>query len=209
MSTNDEIDEKLERLAIAAQQHKHNIVERRKVLTELVTQIEGFRIVGLPRLNDFTREIYEEIYAEAKQDLMLCIFTKIDTYNPSKGKVRQWVNFLMNKRCFNEAIPKILGRNDRDVYAEMKRKLKESWETDSYEAGTALREMIEADPDGALKSEVMRRHPQINFQMLLLKRGDGMSWQQLSEEFGVKLPTLTSFYRRCLPQFMPRFKEYL
>lgn len=209
MSTNDEIDEKLERLAIAAQQHKHNILERRKVLTELVTQIEGFRIVGRPRPNDFTPEIYEEIYAEAKQDLMLCIFTKIDTYNPSKGKIRQWVNFLMNKRCFNEAIPKIVGRNNRSLYTEMQIKWEEYLKNDSYEAGTALREMIEEDPDDALKSEVMRRYPQINFQMLLLKRGDGMSWQQLSEEFGVKLPTLTSFYRRCLPQFMPRFKEYL
>lgn len=209
MSTNDEIDGKLQRLAIAAQDHKHNISERRKVLTELVTQIEGFRIVGRPRLNEFPPDIYEEIYAEAKQDLMLCIFTKIDTYNPSKGKVRQWLNFLMNKRCFNEAIPKIIGRKNSILYTEMQIKWEEYLKNDSYEAGTALKEMIEEDAEDALKSVVMTRYPQINFQMLLLKRGDGMSWQKLSEEFGVKLPTLTSFYRRNLPQFMPRFKEYL
>jgi DNA-directed RNA polymerase specialized sigma24 family protein len=209
MSTNDEIDGKLLRLAIAAQDHKHNILERRKVLTELVTQIEGFRIVGRPRPNEFPPDIYEEIYAEAKQDLMLCIFTKIDTYNPSKGKVRQWLNFLMNKRFFNEAIPKIVGRKNSILYTEMQIKWEEYLKNDSYEAGTALREMIEEDADDALKSVVMTRNPQINFQVLLLKRGDGMSWQQLSEEFGVKLPTLTSFYRRSLPQFIPRFREYL
>jgi len=224
MSTNGEIDEQLERLAIAAQQHKPKTVQRQTALSKLYAAIEQFQIVGRPRLDDFSRETYEAIYTEAKQDLMLCIFREIDKYNPSRGTLRQWVNFLMNKRCINEAIPKILGPKgfttlyykDMDVVLNnLKRKdrffhiLPLGGEDDSDRSASALREMIQTDPGDIFKSAVIKKHPQINFQMLLLKRGDQVSWQQISEEFGVKVPTLSCFYRRCLQKFTPRFREYL
>jgi len=224
MGTNSEIDEQLERLAIAAQQHKPKTVQRQTALSKLYAAIEQFQIVGRPRLDDFSRETYEAIYTEAKQDLMLCIFREIDNYNPSRGTVRQWVKFLMNKRCINEAIPKVLGPKgfktlyykDMDFILNNLKRLDRFFdksplggEDDSDRSVANLREMIAADPGDIFKSAVIKKHPQINFQMLLLKRGDQVSWQQISEEFGVKVPTLSCFYRRCLQKFTPRFREYL
>lgn len=224
MGTNSEIDEQLERLAMEAQQHKPKTVQRRTALTKLYAAIEQFQIVGRPRSQDFSRETYEAIYTEAKQDLMLCIFREIDKYNPSRGTVRQWVNFLMNKRCINEAIPKILGPKgfttlyygDLDVVLKKWKQqnrffniLPIGGEDDSDRSASALREMIATDPGDIFKRAAIKRHPEINFQMLLLKRLDDVSWQQISEDFGVKVPTLSCFYRRCLQKFTPRFREYL
>jgi hypothetical protein len=224
MSTNGEIDEQLERLAIAAQQHKPKTLQRRTALTKLYAAIEQFQIVGRPPSKDFSRETYEAIYTEAKQDLMLCIFREIDKYNPSRGTVRQWVNLLMNKRCINEAIPKILGPKgfktlyygDLDVVLKkLKRQnrffniLPLGGEDDSDRSVADIREMIAEDPGDVFKSAAIKKYPHVNFQMLLLKRLDDVSWQQISEEFGVKVPTLSCFFQRCLQKFTPRFREYL
>jgi hypothetical protein len=223
MSTNSEIDEQLERLAMEAQQHTPKTLQRRTALSKLYAAIEQFQIVGRPPSKDFSRETYEAIYTEAKQDLMLCIFREIDKYNPSRGTVRQWVNFLMNKRCINEAIPKILGPKgfttlyygDDVVLNNLKRKdrffniLPLGEEDDSDRSASALREMIAADPGDILKSAAIKKYPHVNFQMLLLKRLDDVSWQQISEEFGVKVPTLSCFFQRCLQKFTARFREYL
>ena len=224
MGTNSEIDEQLERLAIAAQQHKPKTVQRQTALSKLYAAIEQFQIVGKPRSQDFSRETYEEIYTEAKQDLMLCIFREIDKYNPSRGTVRQWVNILMNKRCINEAIPKVLGPKgfktlyykDMDFILNNLKRLDRFFdksplggEDDSDRSVANLREMIADDPGDVFKSAAIKKYPHVNFQMLLLKRGDDVGWQEIAEEFGVKVPTLSSFYRRCLHKFTPRFREYL
>lgn len=223
MGTNDEIDGQLERLAMAAKEHKPKTLERQKALSNLHRAIEQFQIVGRPRSQDFPREVYDQIYTEAKQDLMLCIFREIDKYNPTRGTLRQWVNFLMNKRCINEAIPKVLGPKgfttsyygDMDaVWENLKThdrffdKLPLA-EDDSEPSAPALREMIASDPDDIFKSAALERHPEVNFQMLLLKRADGVGWQEIAAEFGVKVSTLSSFYGRCLRKFTARFKEYL
>lgn len=220
MGTNGEIDEELERLAIAAQQHKPKSLERRTALSKLHGAIEQFQIVGRPRSNDFSREVYEEIYTEAKQDLMLCIFREIDKYNPSRGTVRQWVNFLMNKRCINEAIPKVLGPKgfktlyygDMDVVLQKLKRQDRFFNKlplDSDRAASALREMIATDPGDIFKSEAIDKYPHVNFQMLLLKKVDDVSWQEISEEFGVNVSTLHSFFQRRLHKFTARFREYL
>lgn len=223
MGTNDEIDGQLERLAMAAKEHKPKTLERQKALSKLYGAIEQFQIVGRPRSQDFPREVYEQIYTEAKQDLMLCIFREIDNYNPSRGTLRQWVNFLMKKRCINEAIPKILGPKgfttcyygDMDAIWENLKTHDRFFdklplpEDDSEPSAPALREMIAADPDDIFKSAAIERHPEVNFQMLLLKRADGVGWQEIAAEFGVKVSTLSSFYGRCLRKFTARFKEYL
>jgi len=224
MGTNSEIDEQLERLAMEAQQHKPKTLQRRTALSKLYAAIEQFQIVGRPRLDDFSRETYEAIYTEAKQDLMLCIFREIDNYNPSRGTVRQWVKFLMNKRCINEAIPKVLGPKgfktlyykDMDFILNNLKRLDRFFdksplggEDDSDRSVANLREMIAADPGDVFKSEVIKKYPHVNFQMLLLKRGDDVGWQEIAKEFGVKVPTLSCLFQRCLQKFTPRFREYL
>jgi hypothetical protein len=68
---------------------------------------------------------------------------------------------------------------------------------------------LESDPEGIFKSTHISKNPTVNFQLLAIKILSGYSWKEISAELGVKIPTLSSFYQRCLTKFAPKFKEYL
>jgi hypothetical protein len=61
---------------------------------------------------------------------------------------------------------------------------------------------IRTDAEGDLRATHMRGKPQINCQVLLLRRlPPETSWADLAEEFGVGIPSLSSFYQRqCVPR---------
>ena len=61
------------------------------------------KIINCPKNRNFSYQIYQEICAEAKQDLMLRICREVHNYRP-ENEVRQWVNFLMIK-CFQQNYP--------------------------------------------------------------------------------------------------------
>jgi hypothetical protein len=68
---------------------------------------------------------------------------------------------------------------------------------------------LEEDPDGIFKETYAASNPAASFQFLSLKIVAGYSWKEISSELGIKIPTLSSFYQRCLVKFAPKFKEYL
>ena len=213
MATNGEIDDRLKQLAIAAKNHPPKTVERQKAVTKLFMEIEKYKIIKCPKNLNFSYQIYQEICAESKQDLMLRICKEFYNYRPEK-EVRQWVNFLMTK-CFQEATPKVIGMKDLKplYYGDMElifNKLQQQAEHDSYRIEADLIEMIQEDPDDVFKSEVMKKYTHVNFQLLLvIKVVEDVCWQQISEELGVSVSNLSSFYRRSLEKFTPRFREYL
>ena len=213
MATNGEIDDRLKQLAIAAKNHPPKTVERNKAVTKLYMEIEKYKIINCPKNRNFSYQIYQEICAEAKQDLMLRICREVHNYRP-ENEVRQWVNFLMIK-CFQEATPKVIGVKDlkrlyckdMDLFFD---KFENQAQHDLSRIEAALIELIKEDSDDALKTEVSRKYPQVNFQLLLFKRViEDVCWQQISEELGVSVSNLSSFYRRSLEKFTPRFREYL
>jgi uncharacterized membrane-anchored protein YjiN (DUF445 family) len=213
MATNGEIDDRLKQLAIAAKNHPPKTVERQKAVTKLYMEIEKYKIIKCPQNQNFSREIYQEICAEAKQELMFRVCKEVHNYRPEK-EVSQWVNFLMSK-CFQEATPKVIGVKERKhLYCENMdlffNKLEVQAKHDFYRIEVALIELIKEDPDDAFKSEVSKKYPQVNFQLLLVKRViEDVGWQQISQELGVSISNLSSFYRRSLEKFTSRFREYL
>ncbi|WP_445249461.1 hypothetical protein, partial [Microcoleus sp. OTE_8_concoct_300] len=210
MSSNGEIDDRLKQLAIAAKNHPPKTVERQKAVTKLFMELEKYKIINSPKNRSFSYDDYQEILVEAKQDLMLRICKEVHNYRPDK-KVSQWVNFLMIK-CFQEATPKVIGIKDLKplYYGNMNlifNKLQQQAEPDFYRIEEALIDMIQEDPDDAFKSEAMTKYPHVNFQLLLVKRViEDASWQKISEELGVSVSNLSSFYRRSLEKFTPRFR---
>jgi hypothetical protein len=214
MASNDEIDDRLKQLAIAAQNHQAKTLERQKAVTKLVMDIEKYKIINCPQNTKFSSVIYQEICAEAKQELMFRISRQIHNYRPEK-EVSQWVNFLMQK-CFQEATPKVIGRKDlRTVYygdmdLVVNQMEKQQTEDESCQLGPALIEMIAEDPGDVFQTEVMRKYPHVNFKLLLVKRViEVASFQQISDELGVSVSSLSSFYQRSLEKFTLRFREYL
>ncbi len=69
-----------------------------------------------------------------------------------------------------------------------------------------VREWVETDADGELRSTYIKGHPEVNCQMLILRRlPPRTEWKTLSEEFNLSISTLNAFYRR---QCFPRLRKF-
>lgn len=200
-----ELDERLKQLAVKARQYPSLSVERQQTLAQLVRGILTSGRLSRPYQGQFQR-VYEDIYDEAKQELLLYICQKIDCYDPEKSPVMRWANFLLEKRFFVEAIPKVIGQKSPQ------RTLKELEMMNDYGDSPSLAELlkqyIETDPDDLFKKEHIENYPQANFQAIATRLLAGKTWKEISEELGIKIPTLSSFYRRGLQKFKAKLQAY-
>ncbi|MBE9128033.1 sigma-70 family RNA polymerase sigma factor [Coleofasciculus sp. LEGE 07092] len=211
------IDERLKQLAREAQRHPPKTPQRRLALAKLLSAIQQSRKLTRPYQGQF-QGFYEDIYDEAKQRLFCHICEKIDDYDPNR-EVLQWVNFLLKQRFFIEASRTILPTTpkgidpkkvsrltlddlDRKTCNELNPQLNPSLSQDVLQC-------LESDPEGVFKGTYTSDNPAANFQFLAIKLLSGYSWKEISEELGIKISTLSSFYQRCLTKFAPKFREYL
>jgi DNA-directed RNA polymerase specialized sigma24 family protein len=203
---NNELDEQLKLLAISAQQHPPLTQGRQLAVRRLVNGIVQSGRLCRPQRGQFSGS-YEDIYDEAVQELLLYICQNIEKYDPERGSVMAWVNVLLERRFFKEAIPKILGKpNLQKMTLSDLDNLAPSEETESLTE--ILKECIESDPDNLLKKEYLQNYPTANFQVLLQRRFSGKSWKEISAEFDINIKTLSSFYYRCVNKLSLRLREY-
>lgn len=205
----DELNRQLQRLALKAQQYPPQSQKRRLALTRLVTIVLNSGRLCRPQKGSFSGR-YEDIYAEATQNLMLYICEKehIDRYNPERGEVMTWVNMLLSRRFFPEAVPKVLGR------PEIKRVTLTDLENFAApeEPSTLLdciREAVAADPEGLFASVHVRNHPEVTFQALLQRRLVHQRWRDIATELGISISTAQTFFSRQLEErFALKLREY-
>jgi DNA-directed RNA polymerase specialized sigma24 family protein len=203
---NNELDEQLKQLAISAQQHPALTQGRQLALRKLVNGIVQSGRLCRPQRGQFSGS-YEDIYNEAVQELLLYICQNVEKYDPERGSVMAWVNFLLERRFFKEAIPKILGKpNLQKMTLSDLDNLAPPEETESLTE--ILKECIDSDPDNLFKKEYLQNYPAANFQVLLQRRFSGKSWKEISAEFDINIKTLSSFYYRCVNKFSSRLREY-
>lgn len=212
----NDIDKRLTQLAVAAQQHLPGTLERRQAIARLLSAIQKSGQLGHPYSGQF-QGLYEEIYAVAKQMLFRHIYEKIDEYDVQRGEFLQWANFLFSRRFFPEAIreitqvcrgvdPKQVKRFTLDdLEISHSDKITSQTSSDAQE----LMEYIKEDPEGIFENEHTCNNPAANFQFLAIQVTSGYSWKEISAELGIKVPTLSTFYQRCLTKFKPKLKDYL
>jgi DNA-directed RNA polymerase specialized sigma24 family protein len=202
----DQLDSYLLQLATHAQRHPPYSKERQLVLTKLIHAIVCFGNLWQPQKNQFLG-INRDIYIEASQEMFLFICENIDKYEPKRGTVMAWVNVLLERRFFRDAL-----RKNQFQYTEKKMTLVDLDNLAAPENSEPLleiiRESIEADIEDIFKNESMDKYPKLNFQKLALLRISGKSWKEISTEFQIKIPTVSSFYYRCLKKFSSKLKEY-
>ena len=202
----NELNDQLKQLALVAQQHPPLTRKRQLAIAELVQAILKSGRLCRPHRGQFLHH-YGEIHEEALQELLFYICQHIDRYNPERGTVMAWCNVLLERRFFKEAIPKIL-----DKQGIKKITLSDLNELALPEEPPVLseivRECIELDPENLFKKEHIEKYPEANFQTLALRRILGKSWKEIAAEFNIKIPTLSSFYYRCLNKFSKKLKEY-
>ncbi len=202
----DELNRQLQMLALRAQQYPPLSPERQSALRQIVTGIMRSGRLCRPQKGKFVGT-YEDIYAEARQELLLYICKGIDKYSPERGTVMTWANMLLERRFFREAIPKVLGKPDlkRVTLADLENVAAPPEITTLTDT---LKEMVEADPEDLLKSAYVRHHPDATFQALLKRRLANQSWSAVATEFDISVSTASNFYYRCLTKFSSKLKEY-
>jgi hypothetical protein len=71
-----------------------------------------------------------------------------------------------------------------------------------------VRQYIESDP-ARLCQKHIKEHPQATFQTIALARLDGKTWKEMSESFGIGIPTLNNFFQRRLRELAPEIRRYV
>jgi len=202
----DALDEQLKQLATSAQRYLPQTKQRQLALTQLVQAILRSGRLCRPYRGQFFHR-YEEIYEEARQELLFYICQHIDKYNSELGPVMRWCNVLLERRFFKEAIPKVMDKQgmQRITLSDLDNL---STPEEPPVLTELLKECLELDSENCFKAEHIENHPAANFQSLAIQRILGKSWKEIAVEFDTKIPTVSSFYYRCLNKFSEKLKEY-
>jgi len=197
-----ELDQQLRELVIAACKHPPGSAPRQRNLTRVI------RLVS-PKL------WHENVpyYQDAVQQTWVYFCRHIcGNYNPELGSVPTWLNAFLKFRLLdfrnatqNDAITRVPSQIERDgevidrIEAIPAKPVADPlWET--------VEAWARADVTGELKSLHIKGHPEVNAQMLILRRLlSETKWKDLADEFGVGIPALSSFYQR---QCMLRLRNF-
>jgi hypothetical protein len=203
-----ELDEQLRYLVTQACKNPPRSQERQKLLTQII------RLTASRLWREST-----SYYQDALQQTWLyfcrniCEATTGQAYDPSYGSVVTWLNAYLKRRLQDFYINQ---QREQVIKVPLKVHQSGSGENSSTidpvdnlaatpEAPPILENVkiwAETDTSGELRSTCIKGHPEVNCQILILKRlPPEASWKELSEQFGLAIPTLSSFYQRqCLPR---------
>jgi hypothetical protein len=201
----DEIDLRLKRLAVAAQQQPAGSHQRDRALTKLMDEIYRSRKLGHPQRGSWPAGVYEDLHSEAVLKTFEYIRQNIDTYDATRP-LMGWVNYILNLR-FSDATQrymnqqcKILSIDDLDIQQA----------SQSDEMSIMLRELIEEDPDGLFRSVSLRKHPDITWQDIAkAKILDDETFDSISKKYDVSIPTISSLFNRNLRNFSDYIRNKL
>lgn len=204
-------DDQLKQLALDAQAHPAQTPHRQHALRQLV---EGIRLSGRlahPHRSKYSPQFYDLLYEEAVNRTLTYVCRRIETYDPARGekqKFMNWVNFRLDRmiiECRREfgatmvdEIP-CLDDLDLDTVAQPE---------DPDSLVDEVRNCIERDAEQVFAAAHIRNRPDANFQVIALARFEGKSWDDISQELSIKIPTLSSFFQRCCQKFAPIFQAY-
>lgn len=197
----------LRNLAIEAQQHPPNTELRQHTLRELVEAIRLSGKLSRPHQTKFSRQFYDLLYEEAVNKTLTYICRKIETYDPERGdkKFMNWVNFRLD-RVILESF-----REFRDPNITNLPSLSELDELVQPEETPSLlervRETLEEDPKNVFQQTHIRNRPDANFKVIALARFSGKSWEEISANFEIPLPTVSRFFQRSCEKFRSYFED--
>jgi len=196
-----ELDQQIRELVIEACKHPPGSTPRQRNLTRVIRMVS-------PKL---WRESVP-YYQDAVQQTWVYFCRHIcGSYDPELGSVPTWLNAFLKFRLrdFSTDIKKdqvtrvssqiewdgeVINRIETipaQPYTEPLLEIVESWAI--------------ADVTGELKSLHIKGHPEVNAQMLILRRLSETKWKDLADHFGVGIPALSSFYQR---QCVPRLRNF-
>lgn len=202
------LDEQLHQLVAEACRHRAGSPERQKRLTQIIRLI--------------TNKLWREntaYYQDALQQTWIYFCQNIcegntgEPYNPSRGSVTTWLNFYLKRRLQDFYIDsqkqkgktaylptRKSGFGETELTADPIENIAAPEETPSLLEEVKI--WVEADETGELRKTHVANRPDVNCQVLILRRlPPEASWKELAAEFNLSISTLSSFYQRqCLPR---------
>lgn len=203
-------DAQLKKLALEAQQHPPDTELRQYALRELVQAIWLSKKLCRPHLGRFHPDFYELIYDEAVNKTLTYVCQNIDKYDPERGKDKRfmtWVNFRLDKLVIES--PYELSHPQTQPFFSLADLENIPQPESCNPLPDELKDCLENDRDNVFKRQHIRNHPEANFQVIALATLAGKSWETISEELGIRVPTLSSFFRRCCQKFAAKLEQYL
>ena len=209
----DELNEQLYQLVFQACSHPIGSPLRQKNLTKII------RLVS--------RKLWKEetaYYQDALQQTWVFFCQNIcesgtgGQYDPTRSSIPTWLNTYLKRRLQDFYLEAQKQRSIRITTHGLRhpRSGDSSAMLDPIDRLPAdpdippilerVREWAETDADGELRQTHIKDHPDINCQVLILKRlPPEVSWKTLAAEFDLPLATLSAFYQR---QCMPRLRKF-
>jgi hypothetical protein len=154
------------------------------------------------------------IYEDALQQTWLyfcrniCEATTTERYNSDRASLLTWLNYYLKRRLQDlredaakqakQHVPpiRVVDGAIIDIIEQ------QPAPADIPPILAAVRRWVEIDRDGTLVSTHIKGYPHINCQLLILRRlPPETSWEKLSQELGIPISSLSTFYqRKCLPK---------
>lgn len=186
--------------------HPPGSLERQKGLTQLIRMIQKSGKL----LKDSTLD-YEDALQQTWIYLCrnLCEATTGSQYDPHQANVITWINAYLKRRLQDQKIA--LWEHQKQTVSLPLDSTHNPLEnlaksTDSTSILPEIQEWVKQDPGGILKKTFIRDRPDLNCQLLILRRlPPETSWEALAAEFKISSKTLSSFYSR---QCLPRLREF-
>lgn len=199
----------LPQLVREACQHPHGSRERQKKLTAII------RIVGRKLWHENT--IY---YEDALQETWLYFCRHIcegqpdKVYDPNKASVVTWLNnylkwrlkdgYIATAKQKQRIVPAQVDENNQIIDWLDNLPAKENPPPILEE----IKQWAGEDAQNSLREIQLKNHPQVTAQILILRRlPPETEWSELSEEYGVPIGTLSSFYQRKCKPLLRKFSQ--
>ncbi len=204
----DELKAQILQLVKETCQHPKKSIARQKGLHKIILLIQQsgqlLRGTGVPD----AEEAIQKTWLFFCRNLCEATTTK-EPYNEEKSCVITWLNgYLMHR--FKDINIKIYEENNIRVYPIKNENGEEIDPVDLIPAPTEPSSILEDIRDWLQKEAKnlrrihLRDRPDINCQVLIERRlPPATSWEDLSQEFGVPVPSLSGFYQRqCFPRLL-------
>lgn len=213
-SVKEGLNERLTSLVAQARRHSPGSPQRQKLLTQIIRLTQG--------------KLWKEntpYYQDALQQTWLYFCRNVcdgltgQAYDSTQGSVITWLDAYLKRRLQDFYLNQNREQATTVSFGVHQSKSGEIGESidpiDNIPATPQappilenLEIWVETDSDMELRSTHIKGRPDVNCQVLILKRlPPEVSWKELSKDFGLSIATLSSFYQRqCLPR-LRKFAE--
>ena len=202
-------DSQLKEMGLTAQRYPLNSELRAYALNELIKAIQLSGRICRPHTGKFSPSLYQMLYEEALTETWTYICLNIDLYDPNRGnkKFMNWVNYKLDKqilKCYEQYTKNT--QYQAFSYQDLEKLSQPEQNPDLVQL---LRDFIRRDPDKMFSNTHIRYRPDASFERIALAKFSGQSWEEMSQQFNIPIPTLSSFYNRWCRRFAPLLETEL